>query len=236
VKSIPKSLWLLGLLAAGSAQALQIVSFSPQGEVARVRQAVAKFDAAAVPLATPRPRRRWPSVAAMRSHPRARAAGPASANGCSTSRPTCRPGMRCTATVKPEFKSASGALLTGAKAINSIAAARLCKRAARHLRADRRRAVLCAAAQRPGHAGQRAGQRVVRAGRRGRARAGAHDRRATSAPKCSRPWAWSKRARKEPLQFRWPATAASPRLAVQLVFGKGVATPSGVPNSGGKAL
>ena len=43
-----------GLLLAAQAQALQIVSFSPQGEVAQARQAVAKFDAAAVTFGDPK--------------------------------------------------------------------------------------------------------------------------------------------------------------------------------------
>jgi hypothetical protein len=38
---------------------VRLTSVSPQGEVARVRQVVAKFDEAATPLATRRRRRRW---------------------------------------------------------------------------------------------------------------------------------------------------------------------------------
>ena len=41
-------------LAASAAQALNITHFSPQGEVARVRQAVAKFDGAAVNFGDPK--------------------------------------------------------------------------------------------------------------------------------------------------------------------------------------
>jgi hypothetical protein len=54
----------LALIAAVSlhAHALQIISLSPQGEVARVRQVVAKFDEAAVPSAT---RRRRAAVAEL---------------------------------------------------------------------------------------------------------------------------------------------------------------------------
>jgi uncharacterized protein YfaS (alpha-2-macroglobulin family) len=39
---------------AGAAQALQVTSLTPQGEVARVRQVVAKFDEAAVPFGDPK--------------------------------------------------------------------------------------------------------------------------------------------------------------------------------------
>ena len=49
--------WMLAAslsLAAWGAQALQITSFSPQGEVARVRQVVVKFDAAAVNFGDPK--------------------------------------------------------------------------------------------------------------------------------------------------------------------------------------
>ena len=41
-------------LSAAGAQALQITSLSPQGEVARVRQVTAKFDAAAVTFGDPK--------------------------------------------------------------------------------------------------------------------------------------------------------------------------------------
>jgi len=45
-----RAFWLcaLGLLAAPGAQALQVKSFVPQGEVARVRQVVVQFDRPAV--------------------------------------------------------------------------------------------------------------------------------------------------------------------------------------------
>ena len=43
-----EALLTLALLATGAAQALTITSLSPQGEVSRVRQLVAKFDSAAV--------------------------------------------------------------------------------------------------------------------------------------------------------------------------------------------
>ena len=41
-------------LAAASAQAFQIISLSPQGEIARVRQVVAKFDESAVNFGDPK--------------------------------------------------------------------------------------------------------------------------------------------------------------------------------------
>ena len=51
---IPRVLALTGLLLAAQAQALQIVSLSPQGEVAKVRQVVAKFDDSAVNFGDPK--------------------------------------------------------------------------------------------------------------------------------------------------------------------------------------
>ena len=44
----------LAFLAAGTAQALQISSFTPQGEVSRVRQVVASFDQAPITFADPK--------------------------------------------------------------------------------------------------------------------------------------------------------------------------------------
>ena len=106
---------LSGALVSMGAHALQITSFSPQGEVARVRQVVAKFDAAAVNF----------------GDPKAPAPINLSCSDASATKGTGRwtgerewvfdfesdlpPGVRCTATVKPGFKSASGADLTGAK-------------------------------------------------------------------------------------------------------------------------
>ena len=97
------------------AQALQITSFSPQGEVARVRQVVAKFDSAAVNFGDPKA----PAPLSL------------SCSDASVTKGTGRwtgerewvfdferdlpPGVRCTASVKPGFKSAAGAELTGGK-------------------------------------------------------------------------------------------------------------------------
>ena len=102
-------------MASLCAQALQITSLSPQGEVARVQQVVAKFDSAAVRFGDPQ------------------AAAPLSLQ-CSDAQATqgsgrwtserewvfdfahdLPPGVRCTLQAKPGFKSASGVALTGAK-------------------------------------------------------------------------------------------------------------------------
>ena len=103
----------LGFGLAGAAQALSVASFSPQGEVARVRQVVAKFDAATVNF----------------GDPKAPAPFTVECDGGEAAKGTGRwtgerewvydfaqdlpPGTRCTATAKPGFKSAAGAALTG---------------------------------------------------------------------------------------------------------------------------
>ena len=101
------------LLTALGAWALQISSLSPQGEVARVRQVVAKFDEAATAFGDPKA----PAPLAL------------SCSDADASRGTGRwtserewvfdfdndlpPGVRCTVQRRPGIKSASGAELTG---------------------------------------------------------------------------------------------------------------------------
>ena len=104
-----------GLLLAtlGTAHALQITSLSPQGEVARVRQMVAKFDAAAVNFGDPKA----PAPLTLSCSDAAATKG----NGRWTGEKEwvfdfesdLPPGVRCTAAVKAGFKSASGTALTG---------------------------------------------------------------------------------------------------------------------------
>ena len=103
----------LGLVAV-NAHALQITSLTPQGEVARVRQVVAKFDESAVNFGDPK------------------APAPLSLS-CSDAQATkgsgrwisdrewafdfendLPPGVKCTVQVRTGIKSASGALFTGA--------------------------------------------------------------------------------------------------------------------------
>ncbi|MBD9392052.1 MG2 domain-containing protein [Acidovorax sp. ACV01] len=104
-----------GALVSLGAHALQITSFSPQGEVARVRQVVAKFDAAAVNFGDPKA----PAPISLSCSD----AGATKGTGRWTGEREwvfdferdLPPGVRCTASVKPGFKSAAGAELTGAK-------------------------------------------------------------------------------------------------------------------------
>lgn len=108
----------VALLAAGTllalpSHALQITGLTPQGEVARVRQVVARFDQAAVNFGDPKA----PAPLAISCNDAAAAKG--------TGRWTNEkqwvwdfendlpPGVRCTATRISSFKSGSGAELTG---------------------------------------------------------------------------------------------------------------------------
>ena len=101
-------------VASWGAQALQITRFSPQGEVARARQVVVQFNAAAVRFGD-----------AQAPAPLALLCSDAQASQGSGRWTSERewvfdfahdlpPGVRCTAQLKPGFKSASGAALTGA--------------------------------------------------------------------------------------------------------------------------
>ena len=111
---LTKTITVLMAAAALQAQALQITSLSPQGEVAQIRQVVAKFDVAAVNFGDPK------------------APAPLSLN-CSDAQASkgsgrwindrewvfefandLPPGVRCTVTAVSGFKSTSGALLAGA--------------------------------------------------------------------------------------------------------------------------
>ncbi|WP_295856186.1 MG2 domain-containing protein [uncultured Xylophilus sp.] len=102
------------MAASAGVQALQIVSFTPQGEVARVRQAVAKFDAPAIRFGDPAA----PAPFAIQCSDAEAGKGSGRWTGdrewvwdFAADLP---PGVRCTATVRSAFKSASGAPLTGA--------------------------------------------------------------------------------------------------------------------------
>ncbi len=102
-------------LASLCAQALQITSVSPQGEVARVRQVVAKFDSAAVRFGDPQA----PAPLTVQCSDAQASQG----SGRWTSErewvfdfaKDLPPGVRCTVQANSGFKSASGAELAGAK-------------------------------------------------------------------------------------------------------------------------
>ena len=222
----------LGLLAVG-AHALQITGFSPQGEVARVRQVVTRFDSAAVNF----------------GDPKAPAPLTLSCSDASASRGTGRwtserewvfdfdndlpPGVRCTATVKSGFKSPSGAELAGVKSYQFNSGGPFVQniRPGTYERIDEeqffvlelngpatleslRTQVWCVAQG----LGERVPVRLIEGEQRTDIlKSQGIDRRAAQAP----------------LQFA--TLACNRRLSsgsrLQLVFGKGVATPSGVANA-----
>jgi len=107
--------WALAIagFAAGPALALQITSLTPQGEVARVRQVVASFDQAAVNFGDPK------AAAPLTVSCSDAQAGKGTGRWTSDKRwvfdfeNDLPPGVRCTVARVPGFKPASGAELTG---------------------------------------------------------------------------------------------------------------------------
>ncbi|MBY0411812.1 MAG: alpha-2-macroglobulin, partial [Burkholderiaceae bacterium] len=101
-------------LWAWGAQALQITQFSPQGEVAQVRQVVVKFDTAAVNFGDPKA----PAPITLSCSDASATQGSGRWTGerewVFDFERDLPPGVRCTVTVKSGFKSASGALLKSA--------------------------------------------------------------------------------------------------------------------------
>ncbi|WP_298209793.1 Ig-like domain-containing alpha-2-macroglobulin family protein [Acidovorax sp.] len=222
-----------GVLVSLGAQALQITSFSPQGEVARVRQVVAKFDTAAVNFGDPKA----PAPISL------------SCSDANATKGTARwtgerewvfdferdlpPGVRCTATVKPGFKSAAGAELTGAKSyqFNSGGPFVQTIRPNTYQQIDEEQFfvlqfngpattasvqanVWCAAKG----VGELIPVRMIEGAQRA---------------EILKTLGLEKSAAQEPLQYA--TLACNRRLTsgsrMQVVFGKGVATPSGVPNA-----
>jgi uncharacterized protein YfaS (alpha-2-macroglobulin family) len=106
---------LAALLAAPAAQALQITRFSPQGEAAQVRQAVARFDAPAVAAGNPQAA----APLAVRCSPAEAGRGAGRWNGerewVYDFAADLPPGTRCSATVEPGFKSVDGQGVAGTR-------------------------------------------------------------------------------------------------------------------------
>jgi hypothetical protein len=105
---------ILSVLATAlSAHAFQISSLSPQGEVARVRQLVVKFDEDAVPFGDPKA----PAPVSLSCSDAQASAGSGrwinERQWAFEFEHDLPPGVSCTAQARPDFKSAKGAALTG---------------------------------------------------------------------------------------------------------------------------
>ncbi len=227
------ALFLGAALCAAGAQALQITSLSPQGEVARVRQVVAKFDTAAVTFGDPKA----PAPVALSCSDAQATKG----TGRWTSEKEwvfdfendLPPGISCTLQPKSAFKSPSGAELKGASSyqFNTGGPFVQAVRPDTYQRIDEEQffilqfngpATLGSVQANVWCAAEGLGERVPV-----RLLDGA-DRAALL-----QSYGLDKTAAKEPLRY---ATLAcnrrlTPDSKVQLVFGKGVSTPSGVPSS-----
>ncbi|HNZ91143.1 MAG TPA: MG2 domain-containing protein, partial [Acidovorax sp.] len=222
----------LTLMALG-VQALQINRFSPQGEVARVRQVVARFDAAVVPLGDPKA----PAPLSLSCSDAPATQG----QGRWTSEREwvfdfdndLPPGVRCTATAKPGFRSASGASLTGTLSypFNSGGPFVQDLRPGTRQEIDEEQFFVLqlngptTLASVQAHmwcalegVGERVPVRLIDGAQRS---------------EMLKSLGLEQRALKDPLRF--VSLACNRRLTsgsrLQLVYGKGVATPSGVPNA-----
>ena len=109
----PSVFWGLGALAVLPAHAVQISSLSPQGEVAQVRQLVAKFDAPAVPFGS----QNLPAPLRLDCNTAEVAAGKGrwvnERSWVFDFNEPLPPGVRCTAQVAPGFRGPDGKPLAG---------------------------------------------------------------------------------------------------------------------------
>jgi hypothetical protein len=232
LRSILSAAGVLG--AAFGAQALSITNLTPQGEVAKVRQVVAKFDASAVTFGDPKA----PAPFSLSCSDAQATAG----NGRWISdrewafqfAQDLPPGVRCTLQPRADFKSPKGEPLSAAATYTFNTGGPFVQHIRPgHLPAHRGGAAFPDATQRSGHAGQPAGQRLVRAGRPGASACRCASSTARRAPRWLASQGLEKAAAKDPLRYVALACARrfTPASKVQIVFGKGVATPGGVPNS-----
>jgi uncharacterized protein YfaS (alpha-2-macroglobulin family) len=231
-RTIASVLAALAALAAAEAQALQLLSLTPQGEVARVRQVVARFDQAAVNFGDPRA----PAPYAVSCSDAQAGKGTARWTGekqwVYDFENDLPPGVRCTVTRIAGFRSASGAELndpqphpfsTGGPFVRNIQPGygKIDEQQSFVLEfngpatlASVRDNVWCAA----DGIGERIPVKLL----------DGNDRSALL-----KAFGRDRQAQKEPLRFATlqcnRTLAAGSR--VQLVYGKGVATPSGIANN-----
>ena len=230
---IPTLLLAAGTLAAGPGFALQITSLTPQGEVARVRQVVAKFDQAAVNF----------------GDPKAPAPLTVSCSNAQAGKGTGRwtdakawvydfendlpPGVRCTVTRIPTFKPAGGGELTGPESYQFNSGGPFVRNymPGTYARIDEQQmfvlelngaAALDSVRQNVWCAADGVGERIPARLLEGEARTG-----------LLKAFHREKEAAKDPLRFITMQCnrTLTPGAKVQVVYGKGVATPSGVANA-----
>ncbi len=233
VKTIAKTAAALIAVAALQAHALQIISLSPQGEVARVRQVVAKFDESAVNFGDPKA----PAPLTLSCSDAQATKG----NGRWISdrewafefENDLPPGVSCSLQVRSGMKSASGSLLTGATSykFNSSGPFISSLRPGTYERIDEEQYFLL---QLNGPATLQSVQENVWCsvdglGERVPVKLIAGPERDA----LLKSQYLDKAAAKDPLKFVTLACnrRLTPAAKVQLVYGKGVSTPSGVPNS-----
>jgi hypothetical protein len=232
-RTIPTLLLAAGAFLAGPALALQITSLTPQGEVARVRQIVAKFDQAAVNFGDPKA----PAPLAV-SCTDAQA-------GKGTGRWTdakqwaydfendLPPGVRCTVTRISTFKPSAGGELTGPERYQFNSGGPFVRNfmPGSYGRIDEQQmfmlelngaATLESVRQNVWCAADGLGERIPVKLLEGEQRTG-----------LLKAFSRDKEAAKDPLRFiaLQCNRTLTPGSKVQIVYGKGVATPSGVVNN-----
>ena len=228
-----KKIAVLLAVTAMQAHALQITSLTPQGEVSRIRQVVAKFDESAVNFGDPKA----PAPLSL------------SCSDAQTTKGSGRwisdrewafefekdlpPGVNCTLQIRAGFKSTSGALFTGASSYKFNSGGPFVQnlRPGSYERIDEEQyfllqlngaATLTSIQENVWCSAEGLGERVPVRLIEGRER-----------DSLLKSQGLEKAAAAEPLKFvtltcNRRLTAAS---KMQLVYGKGVSTPSGVPNS-----
>ncbi|RYY75225.1 MAG: alpha-2-macroglobulin, partial [Comamonadaceae bacterium] len=223
---------LAGLIFfTGAAQALQLTSLSPQGEVARVRQVVAKFDSAAVTFGDPKAQAPVTLSCSDAQATKGTGRWTADRQWVFDFESDLPPGIQCTVTAKTGFASPAGSALaagnwrfnTGGPFVQSMrpGGGRIDEEQFFALRLNGP-ATLQSVQQSLSCGVEGIGERVpVRllqpAERTGLLKA----------------LDWDKDAAKEPLRYVTLACARRlpPNARVQLIYGTGVQTPSGVAST-----
>lgn len=221
------------LLATAAAQALTVTSLSPQGEVAQVRQVVVKFDAPAVRLGDPQAPAPFTLACSDADAAKGQGRWSGEREWVYEFAQDLPPGVRCTLSAKSGFKSASGAQLVSAKSYQFNSGGPFVKsiRPGTYEAIDEEQFFVlqlngaATAASLQQHmwcvadgVGERVPVRLVEGSQRSELLRALH---------------LDKAAAKEPLRYATLTcgrrlTAGSP---MQLVYGRGVATESGVANA-----